>query len=43
MPAWVLFITLDQAVTEYGPQLLASLIMLQAKLSSKLYYLNILS
>jgi len=37
MPAWVLFLTLDQVVKEYGPHNLAPLIMLQAKLSSKIF------
>ena len=36
MPAWVLILTLDQAVTQYGLQLLASLIIVTGKLSKDL-------
>ena len=41
MPAWVLLLTFHGVVNQYGLHNLAPLIMLQAKLSSKLYYLNI--
>ena len=41
MPDSFFNLTLDQVVKQYGLHNLAPLIMLQAKLSSKLYYLNI--